>query len=132
MKSGLLWVGESLGDEMSKFLDPLIIEKVDGTADRWRVATTFRYQSDLGGLITVPKGEVTDFASTPQLVWAFFPKSGLWDGAALVHDMTYRLHSFSRKKCDEVFLEALEVLNVSSWKRYTMYWAVRLGGWVAY
>ncbi|GAI36521.1 unnamed protein product, partial [marine sediment metagenome] len=36
------------------------------------------------------------------------------------------------KKSDEIFREAMEVLEVPEWKILLMYWAVRLGGGLAW
>ena len=114
---------------MSKFLTPLICEKVEGTKDQWQLHEPLIYQSDLGGTITVPSGYKTDFASTPQFAWALsFTKNGLWDDIAVVHDFLYGNKIFSRKKCDNVFLEGLKDLGVPAIQAYPMYWAVRIFG----
>ena len=114
---------------MSKFLTPLICEKVEGSKDSWKLHEPLQYQSDLGGTITVPAGYQTDFASTPQFAWALsFTKDGLWDDIAVVHDYLYGNKVFARAKCDAIFLEGLKVLNVPAVQAYPMYWAVRMFG----
>lgn len=46
--------------------------------------------------------------------------------AAVVHDYCYAEGLYSRKRCDEIFLEAMAVLDVNYIKRYTMYGFVRV------
>ena len=38
----------------------------------------------------------------------------------------------TRKQADQIFLEAMGVLGVRKWRKYLMYYAVRLGGWLAW
>ncbi|MFA5377206.1 MAG: DUF1353 domain-containing protein [Dehalococcoidia bacterium] len=52
--------------------------------------------------------------------------------AAVLHDWLYNCKVFSRKKSDQVFLEAMCVLKVAPWKRNLMYWGVRLFGFLAW
>ncbi|MBW1976145.1 MAG: DUF1353 domain-containing protein [Deltaproteobacteria bacterium] len=52
--------------------------------------------------------------------------------AAVVHDYCYRTGCLSRKKCDQLFSEGMKVLGVPFWKRYVMYWVVRLFGQPCY
>jgi hypothetical protein len=117
---------------MSKFLTKLIVEKVDDSDDEWLIVGDFKYQSDIGGTITVPSGYKTDFASIPQPFWIILPKDGKYDGAAVIHDYIYGTHKFDRKTCDQILLEAMKVLGVSWWKRSLIYSGVRLGGWTRY
>ena len=111
-------------------------------------------------IIKVPRGFITDFASIPQLVisilglvsiltgdvynnlWfvslgviailasALLPDWGRWGKAAIIHDYLYHTKQISRKMSDLIFLEAMEVLGVSLVERYSMYYAVRLFGWI--
>ena len=93
---------------------------------------------EVGGLgsgepIDVPKGFVTDFASIPRI---FLPIIGQEHGrrAAIVHDWLYATDGlngkYTRQQCDQIFLEALGILDVSWVKRHLMYLAVRAGGWL--
>jgi len=81
---------------------------------------------DLSG--TVPDKFVTDGASTPKILWNLFPPLGRYSIAAVVHDHLYRTHPFDRKTCDKVFLALMVFLEVSRWRRRSMYRAVRLFG----
>lgn len=113
---------------MAKFLTPLICEKIEGTNDTWLLHEDLQYQSDIAGLIIVPKGFTTDFASVPRFAWILFPKDGKYDGAAVVHDYLYSIKTLPRELCDKVFLEAMTVLGVPWITRHLMYRAVRMFG----
>jgi|TARA_B110000114_G_C14711746_1_gene245596 hypothetical protein len=93
------------------------------------------------GKITVPLGYVTDLASVPRICWiAIAP----FDVArpAVVHDILYekvnamRPHTSKkdfaecRRIADLVFLQGMEATDplVSSWKKYSAYYAVRMFG----
>ena len=45
-----------------------------------------------------------------------------------MHDFCYGTELYPRKRCDEIFLEAMKVLTVALWKRWVIYAAVRIGG----
>jgi hypothetical protein len=112
------------------FLDPLVVEHLDGR--RWRLKEPFSYVSTeaLGRrlIVSVPHGFVTDFASVPRFFWRVLPPTGEYGKAAVVHDWLYRTHLTSREEADRVFLEAMRDLGVAEWKARTMYRAVRLFG----
>lgn len=87
--------------------------------------------------IVVPAGTVSEFASIPRFFQRILPKLDIHRPAAIIHDYLYQRtgklpdgRNFDRKQCDEVFLEAMTVLGVPTWKRQAMYWAVRLFGFV--
>lgn len=84
--------------------------------------------------ITVPAGFETDFASVPWGLWNLFPPLGSYARPAIIHDALYQWggqvpgRCYTRKQADGVFLEAMQVVGVSAWRRGVMYRAVRLGG----
>ena len=121
------------GISMSQFTSPLLVEFTGG--ERWYLIEGFEYHVGCypsKEIIVVPAGFDTDFASIPRVFWPILPPTGLYGKSAVVHDYTYRHAPYSRKKCDEIFLEGLEVLKVSRWKCFLIYWAVRLFGWYAW
>jgi hypothetical protein len=77
--------------------------------------------------VTVPEGFVTDFASTPRLLWILFPPRGKWNGAAIVHDFLYK-ETFDRFLADAIFRAIMKELGVPWWRRVIMYYAVRFFG----
>ena len=81
----------------------------------------------------VPRGFVTDFASTPRLSWLWFPPSDpLYAAPAVIHDWLYETHRTSRKDADGIFLRQMRELGVSSVRRAIIYRTVRLFGGPAY
>jgi hypothetical protein len=112
---------------MSSFTKPLIVSPLsDG--ETWELVETFSYYRDDGTTYTVPKGFKTDFASVPQMFWAYISPTGKHGKAAVLHDYLYSTKIVSRKEADKIFLEAMKVLGVAKWKRGVMYYAVRLFG----
>jgi hypothetical protein len=130
---------EALEDALSKFLTPLRIELVDEFDDIHELLTPLEYQSDLLGLITIPAGFRTDFASVPRIVGAYLMFGGKGKRAAVVHDFLYSGGlAVERDIADEVFREALHASSmvkdgkvVKSYSDFTiwmMYQGVRIGG----
>lgn len=79
------------------------------------------------GIIIVPEGYRTDFASIPRFMWRIMPPGGEYREAAVVHDY---LCDVEPKVCNHlqaaaVFSEAMTELRVKPWKRNLMAWAVK-------
>lgn len=56
---------------------------------------------------------------------------------AVLHDWLYHCQQImdkpiTRKRADQIFLEAMIVAKKSTWKALLMYYGVRLGGWFAW
>jgi hypothetical protein len=119
---------------VSEFTTPLKVMPVEG-GRLWELLEPFVYYTDevpVEYAIRVPAGFITDFASVPRLLWWLLPPWGQYGKAAVVHDFLYQLKPWSRKRCDEIFLEGMCVLGVSWQTRTTMYTAVRMFGWLAW
>jgi len=119
---------------MSRFTNILIVSPYpDGKT--WYLRTVFGYnvgEENSDNSIVVPQGFTTDFASVPRLLWSLFPKWGTYGNAAVIHDYLYFEQNTTRKEADDILLEAMEVLEVSSWQKWPIYWGVRLGGFVTW
>jgi len=118
---------------VSSFTRPLDVRKVGKRL--WEVLRSFKYRigsEDSSVFIRVSKSFVTDFASVPRLFWVILPPDGIYTQAAVLHDFMYSNKSMPRKRCDKIFLEAMEVLDVPKWKRKTMFRAVRMFGGFAW
>ncbi len=119
---------------MSAFTSPLIVSPLpDGR--NWKIILPFIYHvgsEHSRKVIKVPKNFVTDFASTPPAIWWLIPPWGRYGKAAVLHDYLYKTHKCSRKQADDIFLEAMEVLGVEKWRRFLMYRAVRIFGFLAW
>jgi len=96
----------------------------------WRIEKDLTYANKVIS-ITAKSGLKTDFASIPRLAWTLIgsPAMGRYTASSVIHDVLYMTESLSRKECDDLFLEMLEVDGVKWWRRYAMYYAVRIGGW---
>jgi hypothetical protein len=107
--------------------EPLRVEYINGK--RWKILEPFSFLRVAGGeKITVPADFVTDFASIPRALWSIYPPAGKWGRAAVIHDYLYAVGDRPRIECDQVFLEAMEVLGVPWVRRHLLYRAVRVGG----
>lgn len=118
---------------MQKFTEELLVES---TGDRWILKRSFKfYYADANGNplkeVIVPEGFITDFASTPKVLYSIFPPIGIYNKAAMVHDFLYSGEcplKIERAQADLFFLQAMAVLKVPKWKRKLMYFAVKLFG----
>lgn len=84
--------------------------------------------------ISVLKTFDFDGASIPRIFWSLIgsPTTGSYTRAACLHDGLYSSQAFPRKKCDELFLEAMKSDGVGYIRRNLLYNAVRMGGSGAY
>ena len=112
-----------------EFEDELILEPIN--KKYWKVVEDFKYRTAIQGIlvsVTVPSGFITDFASTPRILWPIFPPWDKYGKAAILHDYLYKYRVFERKLCDDIFYEAMKELKVPKWKRTLMFYAVRIFG----
>jgi hypothetical protein len=123
---------------MSIITKDVEVKQVD--AQRWQLLKPVTY-CGFGVTITAPAGFITDFASTPQIVWTLgMPKSGIYDPAAIVHDYLYvkagqlpqtipgQTTIVPKVTADLIFEDALALLGVGQPKRWLMYQAVKQCG----
>lgn len=120
---------------MARFLTELDVKCIDD--GRWKLDSPLGYESDVEGvgLVTVPYGFETDFASVPRVPIFFTLFGDRAHREAVLHDYLYRIDSIpviERGQADDAFLEAMEERGKGFMVRYAMYWGVRLGGWTAY
>ncbi len=123
---------------MSSFTHRLEVSPVEVNGiwnGSWMILKPFTYH--IGSkysrhFIKIPKGFVTDFASTPWIFWQFIPKWGRYGKAAIVHDRLYQTKETSRHMADLIFKEAMLVGGTSKWKAWLMYLGVRWFGWLAW
>ena len=118
-----------------RFLTKLIVED-DGGA--FVLSQPLVYESAvLEGLLTVPAGFPTDFASIPRGLWNILPPVGKYDAGAVCHDKLYRDGAVNgtpidRGTADRVLREAMEVSGVGRVQRWLIYSGLRIGGWVVW
>ncbi|WP_372830986.1 DUF1353 domain-containing protein [Pontibacterium sp.] len=110
------------------FQSELVISPKNGK--EWVLREQLVYRShEQCRVVNAHKGFICDLASIPRIFRPVFPVHGKHTRAAVIHDWLYRNKLGKRKEADLIFLEAMEELGVSRFKRYTMYAAVRAGGW---
>jgi hypothetical protein len=111
--------------EEEHFPLPLIVKFLDGRM--WELVENFEYHRECGEIIAIPARFKFDFASIPQFLWGWIGSpTGEYGPGALVHDFLCEQKDYPISKADSIFLEAMEVLGVSIWKRYIMYFACRI------
>lgn len=119
---------------MSKFTTPAILKMLPNR--KFEIFEDFEYhigELNSGEVIDVKKGFVTDLASVPRFMWVIFSPIDEYAKAAIVHDFLYSTESglsYSRQESDNIFLEAMTVLGVPVYRKYPVWLAVRLFGWV--
>jgi hypothetical protein len=131
---------------MSKFLTELNICPHPDDDSRFYLTEPLVYQSDLiaklfahmsnmlgKGIVTAPKGFLTDLASTAHIPIVNLIWGGRAHREAVLHDYLYCLDAepdVEQELADDIFFEAMECRGKPSWVRYPMFWGVRLGGWM--
>src|SRR5258708_6192683 len=79
---------------MAEFKTKLVVEELDDKT--WKLKEDLYYTSDILGVIYVPAGFVTDFASVPRLPFAYLLAGDTAHQAAVVHDYLYQTHACSK------------------------------------
>ncbi len=94
---------------------------------KWfRTVEVFSYESEkFKRIYYVPSGTNTDFASIPRGFLWLIDSVGKYGKATVLHDYLCESKIVTREEADQVFLEAMEKLEVSWLKRKVMYYAVR-------
>lgn len=115
---------------MGEFKTKLIVES-DGKD--WVLSRPLVFDSDWYGLIEVPIGFKSDFASVPRIPFVYSLFGNQSHSAAIIHDFLYSGQTkLSRKAADKIFEEAMKSRNQSTWRRKCMFWAVRIFAGFAY
>jgi hypothetical protein len=114
------------------FSNPIgLLGWIDG--EKYRINNGFRFyltHDEQGEFVDVPDGFVTNFASTPRLLWPFLPPTGGYAQIAVVHDKLFlapvirtplSARASNREEANEIFLDGSEVLGVSWFVRKLMF-----------
>ncbi len=114
--------------------------RIQKTGRCFELLRDYKIKTSLG-LITIPAGFQTDLASIPKIFWSLVSPLEAHFPAAVLHDYFYRVPNarqkinngigfvdITREVADEIFLEEMGDLKIPGWKRFVMYYAVRLGG----
>lgn len=113
-----------------KFETELVVQAIDDK--HWKLVEDLVYRSNIVGLVYVPAGFLTDFASVPRLPFAYLLAGNTAHAAATVHDALYQTQPCTKSQADRTFREAMGVTGIAPWRKNLMYAAVVLGGWPAW
>lgn len=98
----------------------------------WRLVHPLSYFHPDGRRFLVPAGFKTDFASVPRLPLAYWFTGDSAHLSAVLHDWLCRtLYAdglMTWREAADVFRVAMAEEGVEAWRRWLMYWAVRLFG----
>jgi len=112
------------------FTTELRVEHV--AAGQWRLTEPLCYRGRKD-FFTVPAGFITNFASTPRLLWPLFPPDGgHYTRGSVLHDHAYTEKKISRWDADGLFRRILREEGEPWWRRWMFWLGVRLGGWWAW
>lgn len=120
---------------MSEFKSELNIKLRPDSDKVYVLEQNLIYYSDLAGLIRVPAGFQTDFASVPRVPIVYLAWGSRAHREAVIHDYLYRFDAtptVSFSTANEVFLEAMKSRGKPFYIRYPMYLGVVLGGMLSY
>ena len=117
------------------FKTDLFISLKQGSDRIYVLTEPLKYYSDIVGLIIVPAGFNTDFASVPRLPVIY----SLWGDRAhreaVLHDYLFRKDAIpyaSFMDANRVFLEAMKVREKPFYIRHPMFIGVCVGGYPSY
>lgn len=112
---------------MNRFPNTLQVE-LQSDRKTWCLLAPFSYLDPDHGLIEVPPGFKTDFASVPRCPLTFALMGQYGHAAAVIHDWLYSSDHLSRAAADRVFFNALRSSGIARWRAYAMWAGVRIGG----
>lgn len=96
---------------------------------RFKLDTKFIYE-DVDIRVVVPAGFITDFNSSPRIIWSYFAPTDCLE-AGLVHDWLYaNPNGLTRQQCDDIHRRILHLCGFRLTKRNAIYTGLRVGGWV--
>lgn len=98
---------------------------------KWEVNQEYTTEV-FGKTVVIPKGFISDLATIPFFLWPFLPPYGRYTEGAVVHDYIYLRVDFSRKECDDIFLEVMRRCRTSEFTAQVIYRTVRAVGWIHY
>lgn len=94
-----------------------------------QLTSDLEYFDDSIGVIVVPKGFKTDFASIPRIFWNIIAPVGKHTLPSVLHDYLYDSgykYGISRKQADKIFYDAMIKSNVARITANVMWFCVRV------
>ncbi|MEH6344306.1 MAG: DUF1353 domain-containing protein [Bermanella sp.] len=87
-----------------------------GDGSQWVVWQDMKFVAQLEdktmASIEVPRGFVTDLASTPRRFWAIYPPFGKYLSASILHDYLYWTQICERDVADSIFYQTMKASGV--------------------
>jgi len=80
------------------------------------------------GTIVIPRGFVTDLASTPNIFWSKYPPFGKYMIAAVLHDYLYWIQVCERPDADKILYQTMRDAEVDSITQIGFYEILRVAG----
>jgi hypothetical protein len=109
---------------------PLLSPFGDGT--QWIVWQDIEFRVELNDkstmTILVPRGFVTDLASTPPELWSIYPPFGKYLSASILHDYLYWRQSCRRDEADKIFYQTMRDAGVDQATQSRFYVALEKKG----
>ena len=89
-----------------------------GDGSQWIVWQDMNFSLEQEGEVVanirVPRGFVTDLASTPRRFWALYPPFGKYLSAAILHDYLYWTQICDRDTSDNIFYQTMKTSGVDA------------------
>lgn len=116
-------------------LAPAELLERESDSQLFELREPFVFSSSVG-VITVPAGFISDFASVPRAArWYVDDDDPAILFGSIVHDWIYSQRGavglervLTREQADQVLREAMEACGARARQRLVVFWAVRLGG----
>jgi hypothetical protein len=109
---------------------PLLSPFGDGT--QWIVWEDIVFEVELDDhtktSIVVPRGFVTDLASTPPELWSIYPPFGKYLSAAILHDYLYWRQMCSPRQADQIIYQTMRDAGVDQATQSRFYLALEKKG----
>lgn len=100
-----------------------------GDGHEWIVSNDIDFESTLAnGTIThivVPRGFVTDLASTPPSIWSIYPPFGKYLMASILHDYLYWMQTCVQAEADKIFYQTMRDAGVDQKTQTRFYFALQ-------
>ena len=98
------------------------LEREFADGDAWTIEAPMEWRiGETDTVLVVPQGFVHDKASVPRALWSFFPKSGPYTRAAVIHDYLYWAQPCTREQSDNLLMIAMKESGVSWFRRTSVY-----------
>ncbi len=103
-----------------------------GDGSQWIVWEDIEFVAELDDhtltSIIVPRGFVTDLASTPRTLWSIYPPFGKYLSAAILHDYLYWRQVCAPEEADKIIYQTMRDAGVDQATQSRFYVALRVAG----